>query len=93
MEMTKKKPRGHNIGGSYKQKRRKEKKGKSQISAKQDLEWMIRKKWMEMTKKKPRGHNTGGSYKQKRRKEKKGKSQISAKQDLEWTIRKKSEIC
>jgi hypothetical protein len=26
MEMTKKKPRGHNIGGSYKQKRRKEKK-------------------------------------------------------------------
>ena len=32
MEMTKKKPRGHNIGGSYKQKRRKERKGKSQIS-------------------------------------------------------------
>ncbi len=31
--MTKKKPRGHNIGGSSKQKRRKEKKGKSQISA------------------------------------------------------------
>jgi len=26
MEMTKKKPRGHNIGGSYKQKRRKENK-------------------------------------------------------------------
>jgi len=38
MEMTKKKPRGHKIGGSSKQKRRKEKKGKSQISAKQDLE-------------------------------------------------------
>ena len=32
MEMAKKKPRGHNIGGTYKQKRRKEKKGKSQIS-------------------------------------------------------------
>ena len=32
MKMTKKKPRGHNIGGSYKQKRRKERKGKSQIS-------------------------------------------------------------
>ena len=31
--MTKKKPRGHNIGGSSKQKRRKEKKGKSQIKA------------------------------------------------------------
>ena len=31
--MAKKKPRGHNIGGSYKQKRRKEKKVKSQISA------------------------------------------------------------
>ena len=31
--MTKKKPRGHNIGGTTKQKRRKEKKGKSQISA------------------------------------------------------------
>jgi len=31
MEMAKKKPRGHNIGGSSKQKRRKEKKGKSQI--------------------------------------------------------------
>ena len=29
--MTKKKPRGHKIGGSYKQKRRKENKGKSQI--------------------------------------------------------------
>jgi len=29
MEMAKKKPRGHNIGGSSKQKRRKEKKGKS----------------------------------------------------------------
>ena len=28
MEMTKKKPRGHNIGGSYKQKRRKERKEK-----------------------------------------------------------------
>ena len=28
--MTKKKPRGHNIGGSSKQKRRKENKGKSQ---------------------------------------------------------------
>ena len=27
MEMTNKKPRGHNIGGSYKQKRRKENKG------------------------------------------------------------------
>jgi len=27
MEMAKKKPRGHNIGGSYKQKRRKERKG------------------------------------------------------------------
>ena len=35
MEMTKKKPHGHNIGGSSKQKRRKENKGKSQISAKQ----------------------------------------------------------
>ena len=33
MEMTKKKPRGHNIGGSSKQKRRKERKAKSQISA------------------------------------------------------------
>ena len=33
--MTKKKPHGHNIGGSSKQKRRKENKGKSQISAKQ----------------------------------------------------------
>ena len=33
--MTKKKPNGHNIGGSYKQKRRKENKGKSQTSAKQ----------------------------------------------------------
>ena len=31
--MTKKKPNGHNIAGSYKQKRRKEKKGKSQISS------------------------------------------------------------
>ena len=31
MEMTKKKPRGHNIGGSSKQKRRKENKAKSQI--------------------------------------------------------------
>ena len=38
MEMTKKKPRGHNAGGGYKQKRRKERKAKSQISAKQDLE-------------------------------------------------------
>ena len=28
--MTKKKPRGHNIGGTTKQKRRKENKGKSQ---------------------------------------------------------------
>ena len=28
--MTKKKPNGHNIGGSSKQKRRKESKGKSQ---------------------------------------------------------------
>ena len=28
--MTKKKPHGHNIGGSSKQKRRKENKGKSQ---------------------------------------------------------------
>ena len=35
MEMTKKKPHGHNIGGSSKQKRRRENKGKSQISAKQ----------------------------------------------------------
>ena len=35
MEMTKKKPHGHNIGGSFKQKRRKENKDKSQISAKQ----------------------------------------------------------
>ena len=35
MEMTKKKPHGHNIGGSSKQKRRKKNKGKSQISAKQ----------------------------------------------------------
>ena len=35
MEMTKKKPHGHKIGGSSKQKRRKENKGKSQISAKQ----------------------------------------------------------
>jgi len=34
MEMTKKKPNGNNIGGSSKQKRRKENKGKSQISAK-----------------------------------------------------------
>ena len=34
MEMTKKKPRGHNIGGSSKQKRRKERKSKSQNSAK-----------------------------------------------------------
>jgi len=33
MEMAKKKPRGHNIGGTSKQKRRKERKGKSQISA------------------------------------------------------------
>ena len=33
MEMAKKKPHGHNIGGTSKQKRRKEKKGKSQISA------------------------------------------------------------
>ncbi len=33
MEMAKKKPRGHNIGGSYKQKRRKARKGKSQSSA------------------------------------------------------------
>ena len=31
--MAKKKPRGHNIGGTSKQKRRKEKKGKSQNSA------------------------------------------------------------
>jgi len=31
--MTKKKPHGHNIGGSSKQKRRKEKKGKSQIQS------------------------------------------------------------
>ena len=30
--MTKKKPRGHNTGGGYKQKRRKERKAKSQIS-------------------------------------------------------------
>ena len=29
--MTKKKPHGHNAGGSSKQKRRKENKGKSQI--------------------------------------------------------------
>ena len=29
--MTKKKPHGHNIGGSSKQKRRKENKGKSKI--------------------------------------------------------------
>ena len=29
MEMTKKKPKGHNIGGTSKQKRRKERKGKS----------------------------------------------------------------
>ena len=35
MGMTKKKPHGHNIGGSSKQKRRKANKGKSQISAKQ----------------------------------------------------------
>ena len=35
MEMTKKKPHVHKIGGSSKQKRRKENKGKSQISAKQ----------------------------------------------------------
>ena len=34
MEMTKKKPHWHKIGGSSKQKRRKENKGKSQISAK-----------------------------------------------------------
>jgi len=34
IEMTKKKPHGHNIGGSSKQKRRRENKGKSQISAK-----------------------------------------------------------
>ena len=34
MGMTKKKPRGHNIGGTSKQKRRKEKKSKSQISTK-----------------------------------------------------------
>ena len=33
MEMTKKKPNGHNIGGSAKQKRRKENKGKSQIQS------------------------------------------------------------
>ena len=33
--MTKKKPHGHNIGGSSKQKRRKKNKVKSQISAKQ----------------------------------------------------------
>ena len=33
MEMTKKKPNGHNIGGSSKQKRRKENKGKSQIQS------------------------------------------------------------
>ena len=33
MKMTKKKPRGHKIGGSSKQKRRKENKDKSQISA------------------------------------------------------------
>ena len=33
--MTKKKPNGHNIGGTSKQKRRKENKGKSQISVKQ----------------------------------------------------------
>ena len=33
--MTKKKPHGHKIGGSSKQKRRRENKGKSQISAKQ----------------------------------------------------------
>jgi len=33
MEMTKKKPHGHNRGGSSKQKRRKENKGKSQISS------------------------------------------------------------
>ena len=31
--MTKKKPKGHNIGGTSKQKRRKENKDKSQISA------------------------------------------------------------
>jgi len=31
MEMTKKKPSGHNLGGTTKQKRRKERKGKSQI--------------------------------------------------------------
>ena len=30
MEMTQKKPHGHNIGGSSKQKRRKETNGKSQ---------------------------------------------------------------
>jgi hypothetical protein len=33
MEMSKKKPNGHKIGGSAKQKRRKENKGKSQISS------------------------------------------------------------
>jgi len=33
MEMTKKKPHGHNRGGSFKQKRRKENKDKSQISS------------------------------------------------------------
>ena len=33
MEMTKKKPHGHKIGGSSKQKRRKENKGKSQIQS------------------------------------------------------------
>ena len=31
MEMTKKKPNGHNFGGTSKQKRRKENKAKSQI--------------------------------------------------------------
>ena len=38
MEMAKKKPRGHNIGGSSKQKRRKEKKGKSQIAQEKILD-------------------------------------------------------
>jgi len=33
MEMTKKKPHGHNFGGTSKQKRRKENKWKSQISS------------------------------------------------------------
>jgi len=30
MEMTKKKPRGHNAGGGYKQKRRKARKGNTE---------------------------------------------------------------